>query len=132
MLNDKNSNDGTDNDGAIGQVLHPKLFDREDHEPIEVALDLLSPRWTTAILIELFYGRKRTAQLLKSLPGLSAKTLSERLRTLQELCLISRTVYPEVPPRVEYELTEEGLKLFDAMEALKAIGQRFKSARAAR
>ena len=95
---------------------------RADHIFIESTLDLLSPRWTSSILIELLSGRKRTAELLRALPGLSAKTLSERLKRLQEFDLISRTVYPEVPPRVEYELTEDGMRLSEALIVLKDLG----------
>lgn len=97
---------------------------RQDDRFIDTALQVLSPRWTSSVLIQLFCGKKRTTELLRSLPGLSAKTLSERLKRLQELGLVTRTVYPEVPPRVEYELTEQGAQLLDALLALKALGQR--------
>jgi DNA-binding HxlR family transcriptional regulator len=97
---------------------------RHDDRLIDIALQVLSPRWTSSLLIQLFCGKKRTTELLRSLPGLSAKTLSERLKRLQELGLVSRTVYPEVPPRVEYELTEQGAQLLDALLALKLLGQR--------
>lgn len=101
------------------------MLKKTDHSYIESALDLLSPRWTTAVLIELFSGRKRTAELMRALPGLSAKTLSERLKHLQELKLVSRTVYAEVPPRVEYALTEEGEGLYEALSVLKSLGLRW-------
>ncbi|HEY9870548.1 MAG TPA: helix-turn-helix domain-containing protein [Candidatus Obscuribacterales bacterium] len=97
---------------------------RQDDRLIDTALQVLSPRWTSSLLIQLFCGKKRTTELLRSLPGLSAKTLSERLKRLQELGLVSRTVYPEVPPRVEYELTGQGAQLLDALLALKSLGQR--------
>ena len=102
---------------------HRKL-ERGDHVLIDLALEVLSPRWTSPVLIELFSGRKRTAELLRALPGLSAKTLSERLKHLQQLALISRTVYPEVPPRVEYELTEKGTELLETLLTLKDLGER--------
>ncbi|MBI4532500.1 MAG: helix-turn-helix transcriptional regulator [Candidatus Melainabacteria bacterium] len=102
-----------------------------DDRLIEFALNVLGPRWTSSVLVELFCGKKRTTELLKALPGLSAKTLSERLRRLQELELISRTVYPEVPPKVEYELTDEGKKLLDALVVLRTLGQRCIASQAA-
>lgn len=95
-----------------------------DSDIIEHGLNVLSPRWTTAVLIELSKGKRRTTHLLRALPGLSAKTLTERLRKLQELGIISRQTFNEVPPRVEYTLTERGnavLKLLVAVKQMREI-----------
>lgn len=94
----------------------------QDNRMIEFGLAILSPRWTSLVLIELSGGRKRTTQLLRNLPGLSAKTLCERLRKLQELGLVTRTTYPEVPPRVEYELTDSGREILDVLKVLRRLG----------
>lgn len=94
----------------------------QDNRMIEFGLAILAPRWTSLVLIELAGGRKRTTQLLKNLPGLSAKTLCERLRKLQDLGLVTRTTYPEVPPRVEYELTDAGREILEVLRVLKRLG----------
>lgn len=101
-----------------------QLITRADDRLIGFALNVLGPRWTSSVLVELFSGKKRTTELLKALPGLSAKTLSERLRRLQELEFISRTVYPEVPPKVEYALTDKSKELLDTLLVLRTLGQR--------
>jgi DNA-binding HxlR family transcriptional regulator len=75
---------------------------------IESAIKALSPIWTSAILLELASGNKRTKRILKALPGLSAKTFTERVRLLERLGLVRREYFREVPPRVEYSLTKEG------------------------
>lgn len=101
-----------------------------DNSLIELGLNVLGPRWTTPILIELLQGRKRTTQLLKALPGLSAKTLSERLRMLVDFGLITRTVYPEVPPRVEYELNASSAEVIEALRVLKNLGNHLNAEKA--
>ena len=106
---------------AVDQKQQHQLT-QADGTIIERVLDLLSPRWTTAVLVELSQGRKRTTGLLKALPGLSAKTLSERLRRLQDAGLISRQVFAEVPPRVEYELKTAGVHVIRALDILKELG----------
>jgi DNA-binding HxlR family transcriptional regulator len=100
--------------------------------PIQFMLELLGSKWSVLILKELF-GRdaapaaqrsyRRTYQLLEALPGISSKTLTMRLRELEKYGLIQRTVYPEIPPRVEYSLTEKGRELQPIMLALKQVGQ---------
>jgi len=75
-------------------------------------LSIVSSKWTLLILSELLDGTKRFGQLKKSLPGISPKTLSQRLQELEKEGLVNRKIYPEVPPRVEYSLSQkaEGLK----------------------
>lgn len=99
-----------------------ELLGHQDNRMIEFGLAILAPRWTSLVLIELAGGKKRTTQLLKNLPGLSAKTLCERLRKLQDLGLVTRTTYPEVPPRVEYELTDAGREILEVLNVLKRLG----------
>ncbi len=70
--------------------------------------DVLRCKWTLAVLEELARGTSRPSELQRALPGLTSKVLSERLRKLERFGLVDRTAFPEVPPRVEYTLTERG------------------------
>ncbi len=70
--------------------------------------DVLRCKWTLAVLEELARGTSRPSELQRALPGLTSKVLSERLRKLERFGLVDRTAYPEVPPRVEYTLTQQG------------------------
>ena len=79
--------------------------------PVEVTLLLLSNKWTILILRDLFTGTKRFGELKKSLNGVSQKVLTANLRSLEEKGIIEREVSPEVPPRVEYRLTDLGKTL---------------------
>ena len=90
--------------------------------PIQYALNLVSNKWAVLILRELFLGDRRTHHLLEALPGISTKTLTGRLRELEAQGLVSRTVYPEIPPHVEYSLTEKGQSLRPLMVALYEVG----------
>jgi DNA-binding HxlR family transcriptional regulator len=91
---------------------------------IDFGLSVLSPRWTTEILINLAAGPKRTTQLLRDLKGVSAKTLCQRLRRLSELNIVTRKTFAEVPPRVEYNLTEEGHALATILHQMKELGEK--------
>lgn len=77
--------------------------------PIAKTLDIIGTKWTFLIIRDLLIeGTMRFSDLLKSLEGISPKTLSLRLRELENNGILERTVYPEVPPRVEYTLTAKG------------------------
>lgn len=91
--------------------------------PIDIAIQILSNKWTVAIVRELLHGPRRPSDLERHLKGISAKTLSERLHDLQGWGLVIRQSYPEVPPRVEYSLSELGKQLDGPMIALKQFGQ---------
>ncbi|MBF2083791.1 MAG: helix-turn-helix transcriptional regulator [Thermoleptolyngbya sp. C42_A2020_037] len=101
--------------------------------PIQFTLDLIGSKWAILILRELFAsgpnqnGRpaRRTHEFLDALPGLSTKTLMARLRELEEHGLIERTVYAEIPPRVEYRLTDKGREIQPVMAALHQVGMRW-------
>lgn len=90
--------------------------------PIQFVLDILDNKWSILILRELFSGDRRTHQLLASLPGISTKTLTLRLRELEAYGLVDRQVYAEVPPRVEYRITPKGAELKPVMAALHQVG----------
>jgi len=93
--------------------------------PIERAVSVLDGKWTLLVLRELFTGTKRFGELRKTLHGISPKTLTERLRLMETQGIIKRTIYPEIPPHVEYSLTEYGETLRPIIDALKAWGERW-------
>ncbi len=86
---------------------------------MDKAWQLIGGKWTVPILCELFTGTKRFGELLHSLAGISPKTLSERLKCLEIEGIVARTAYPEVPPRVEYTLTEKGHGLNVVLEVIR-------------
>ncbi len=94
--------------------------------PVEVTLSLISNRWKVLILRDLMYGAKRFGELRKSLGNITQKVLTSNLREMEEDRLIIRTVYAEVPPRVEYQLTELGYSLKPVLESMKIWGDRYK------
>ncbi|MFG2991752.1 winged helix-turn-helix transcriptional regulator [Streptomyces sp. NPDC048257] len=90
---------------------------------IDAALDVVSGKWKGLILWELDAHRvRRFAQLRRGLPGVSEKMLTQHLREMEEDGLVHREVYAEVPPRVEYSLTEQGRTLNQALGPLGAWG----------
>ncbi len=93
--------------------------------PIQFVLGILGSKWSVLILRELLSGDRRTHELLDALPGISSKTLTLRLRELEKHGLLARQVYPEVPPHVEYSLTEKGLEVQPVMIALKQLGDKW-------
>lgn len=95
--------------------------------PVEVTLLLLSNKWTILILRDLLTGTKRFGELKKSLSGVSQKVLTANLRSLEEKGIIEREVFPEVPPRVEYKLTELGKTLEPILDSMHAWGEFYKS-----
>ena len=93
--------------------------------PIQFTLDLIGSKWSILILRELFIAPRRTHQLLEALPGISTKTLMLRLRELEEHGLVSRKVFAEIPPHVEYSITEKGQEIKPVMAALNQVGSRW-------
>lgn len=91
--------------------------------PIDFVIHVIGSRWTVGIVRELSSGSKRPSELSRALGKISAKTLTQRLRELEESGLVARTAYQEIPPRVEYALTERGLDLLYVLEALKDLGE---------
>lgn len=92
---------------------------------IDKALEILDGKWTFLIIKELFDGVKRFGELRKAMPGISPKTLSARLKVLEEKKIVERTAYPTVPPRVEYKLTEKGQSLKPIIVAMKLWGAKW-------
>lgn len=93
--------------------------------PVGRALRLLGDSWTLIIVYSLLSGPKRFGELLDAMGNASPKTLSQRLKMLEETGFVQRQAFLEIPPRVEYRLTEKGLALINIMEAIKQFGERY-------
>jgi DNA-binding HxlR family transcriptional regulator len=87
------------------------MIDPECPGSIESLLEILEGKWTLLLLRDLFNGVKRFGKLRRSLHPISPKTLTDRLRLLEERGIVTRTIYSEVPLHVEYQLTERGQRL---------------------
>lgn len=95
--------------------------------PVETTLLLISNKWRVLILRDLSDGTKRFNELKRTITGISQKVLTENLRAMEELKIVSRRVYPEVPPRVEYSLTELGESLKPILESMYVWGENYKA-----
>ena len=95
--------------------------------PVETTLTLISDKWKVLILRDLLPGTKRFGELKKSIGHVSQKVLTAQLREMEKSGLVIRTVYPEVPPRVEYTLTELGRSLKPILDALQIWGEEYKA-----
>lgn len=94
--------------------------------PVETTLMLISDRWKVLIIRDLLGGTKRFGQIKKSVGNISQKVLTANLRSMEESGLLIRKVYPEVPPRVEYTLTETGYSLKPILDAMVKWGTEYK------
>lgn len=95
--------------------------------PVETTLTLISDKWKVLILRDLISGTKRFGALKKSIGTVSQKVLTSQLRQMEESGLLIRTVYAEVPPRVEYTLTELGYSLKPVLDAMQSWGEAYKA-----
>ena len=95
--------------------------------PVETTLTLISNKWKVLILRDLLPGTKRFGELKKSVGQISQKVLTAQLREMEQDGLLTRTVYPEVPPRVEYTLTELGYSLNPVLDAMRSWGENYKA-----
>lgn len=95
--------------------------------PVETTLMLIGDKWKVLILRDLLSGTKRFGELKKSIGSVSQKVLTAQLRAMEEDGLVNRRVYAEVPPRVEYSLTETGLSLKPIIDAMLAWGEAYKA-----
>jgi DNA-binding HxlR family transcriptional regulator len=93
--------------------------------PVAKTAQIISGKWTLLIIRDLATGPKRFTQLERSLRGISPKTLSERLCALEKEGIIRRESFPEVPPRVEYTLTEKGRALVAVIDIMRDYGCRW-------
>ena len=94
--------------------------------PVEMTLTLIGDKWKVLILRDLMQGTKRFGELKKSIGSVSQKVLTAQLRAMEDSGLLTRTVYAEVPPRVEYTLTELGTSLKPILDAMEAWGRDYK------
>ena len=94
--------------------------------PVETTLMLIGDKWKVLILRDLMPGTKRFGDLKKSIGSVSQKVLTAQLRDMEKKGLVSRKVYAEVPPRVEYSLTETGKSLKPILDAMGNWGEEYK------
>ena len=95
------------------------------YNPVEFAMDQIGDTWKMPILWRLQYKTLRYGELRKDIPHIAEKMLSRQLRELEQDGLVSRTVYPVVPPKVEYTLTEKGRRVMPIVQAIRALGLEF-------
>ena len=95
--------------------------------PVETTLTLISDKWKVLILRDLLAGTKRFGELRKSIGHVTQKVLTAQLREMEQSGLLTRKVYAEVPPRVEYTLTETGYSLKPILDAMYRWGEGYKS-----
>ena len=100
------------------------FYTKEDKHvcPVETALDFLSGKWKARILWKLHQQTMRFGELRRSLPGITEKMLAQQLRDLERTNLVTRKSYPEVPPKVEYSLSEFGASLKPVLEMIANWG----------
>ncbi|MGI8573735.1 MAG: winged helix-turn-helix transcriptional regulator [Solirubrobacteraceae bacterium] len=95
----------------------------DDTCPVCRTAQIVCGKWTLLVIRDLVEGRSRFCELERSLRGISPRTLSLRLRALEEEGVVERQTYPEVPPRVEYALTEKGRALVPLIEDMRLYGR---------
>lgn len=95
--------------------------------PVETTLLIIGDKWKVLILRDLINGTKRFGELKKSINSISQKVLTQQLRTMEKDGLVERMVYAEVPPRVEYTLSEMGLSLKPILDSLWKWGEEYKA-----
>ncbi len=95
--------------------------------PVETTLTLIGDKWKVLILRELISGTKRFGEIHKAIGGISQKVLTQKLREMESDGLLDRIAYPEIPPRVEYTLTELGMTLKPVLDSMATWGSMYKS-----
>ncbi|HXF30711.1 MAG TPA: helix-turn-helix domain-containing protein [Solirubrobacterales bacterium] len=93
--------------------------------PVCKTAEVVCGKWTLLVIRDLAEGNRRFCELERSLEGISPRTLSLRLRALEEEGIVERHTYPEVPPRVEYALTDKGVALAPLIDDMRAYGTRW-------
>lgn len=104
-------------------LVHDSALDNETCG-VTKTIKVIGAKWTTLILRDLFEGTKRFGELQRSLSGISSKTLSVRLQELEADGIITKHVFAEVPPHVEYSLTKKGQSLRQIIDDMRAWGER--------
>lgn len=98
---------------------------KNDSCPVCRTAEIVCGKWTLLVIRDLAEGRSRFCELERSLQGISPRTLSLRLRGLEEEGIVERQTFPEVPPRVEYALTEKGRALVPLIEDMRTYGRQW-------
>ena len=93
--------------------------------PVCRTAEVISGKWTLLVIRDLAAGSSRFCELERSLEGISPRTLSLRLRALEDSGVVARKTYPEVPPRVEYALTDKGRALVPLIDDMRRYGERW-------
>lgn len=93
------------------------------HNGLEVALEIVGGKWKSIILFHLDTGKKRTNELRRLIPGITPKMLTQQLRELEKDGIIHRIVHYEIPPKVEYEISDYGLSLKTVLESFCLWGE---------
>jgi DNA-binding HxlR family transcriptional regulator len=96
--------------------------------PVCRTADVVCGKWTLLLVRDLAEGRSRFCELERSLAGISPRTLSLRLRALEEEGIVERRTYAEVPPRVEYQLTDKGQHLLPIIDSMREYGMQWLNA----
>ena len=94
--------------------------------PVEMTLQLIGNKWKILILRDLLTGTKRFGELKKSVTGITQKVITSNLRDMESSGLLTREVFPEVPPRVEYTLTDTGYSLEPILDSMYSWGENYK------
>lgn len=94
--------------------------------PVEMTLQLIGDKWKVLIIRDLLDGTKRFNELMRSVTGITQKVLTSNLRSMENDVLLTRKVYPEVPPKVEYTLTATGYSLKPILDSMVAWGTEYK------
>ena len=95
--------------------------------PVEMTLQLIGDKWKVLIIRDLLSGTKRFSELMRSVTGITQKVLTSHLRSMEAAGLLTRKIYPEVPPKVEYTLTETGYSLNPIMDSMVDWGTWYKN-----
>src|SRR6202451_844167 len=95
--------------------------------PVCRTAEVVCGKWTLLLIKELAEGQSRFCELERGLEGISPRTLSLRLRALEEEGIVARSMFPEVPPRVEYALTDKGRALLPIIEDMRAYGEAWRA-----
>jgi DNA-binding HxlR family transcriptional regulator len=113
-------------DGPKGmRMVHHEPHHQNITCPVSRTAEIICGKWTLLIIRDLAYETQRFCQLERSLHGISPKTLSDRLHGLEREGIVRRQTFGEVPPRVEYSLTEKGRDLAEVIEVMRAFGTRW-------
>ncbi|MCW5518153.1 winged helix-turn-helix transcriptional regulator [Muriicola sp. Z0-33] len=107
-----------------GKKYKYRMHNEDFHCALDVTMRFIGGKWKAVVIWYLRNGKKRFGELKSHIPDITDKMLSLQLKALEQDGIISRKVYPEVPPRVEYELTEEGSSLIPIVESIAKWGRK--------